>query len=298
MNQETRAFSNGELWSLNGTFTLSFGQWTAGQAWSNFIVPCNCQLGICYNTCIVGSEPVHWDEITAESACDPRSKVFQKWASPLGYCSFPVGTNTSAVDIATLSTPRGAYGVEYFGSPPTGAQFNVPGPISAMQGLTIISTITCFLSALFGVIDALPETPLAGFLDVFAWIFSLLTWVFALAALTEWTQINFVKGVRDTPHQVWVPFWVNRSANFLSAVEVSSVRWGPAWASITSGCCLMFLVNLCHVVTLRRFCRRNAPKPGQKEAPPSMPTSPSVTSPPPAIPAMAVPVAEGTVNVV
>jgi hypothetical protein len=254
--------------------TASTGPWLAGSLWSTYPVPCNCYSGFCYSYCYVGSQQVKWGSIPPEAACAPQSTVYEKWAGPLGYCSFPPGQEPTTGTPKTTPANTTITGEDTFGGTPSGTVFNTPSQTTAIQGLTVTACITLFFAALAGCADSgveggsIPAAMLAAF-------FSLASFVFILASYTLWSDFPYVENLQSqNPSLVWMPVWINPAANQMTAVQVANVHYGPGWATALTASILAFFPFVIHCLSLG----------GKRELHPSGPTmyasgtQPTVTS--------------------
>jgi hypothetical protein len=82
-------------------------------------------------------------------------------------------------------------------------------------------------------------------------LWTLIAWVFILAALCLWTTFPYSSKAQGNPPSVFVPIWVNPSQNFMSVVQVYDMRLGPAWATAVTSAVLLFLVNIAQCLSLR-----------------------------------------------
>jgi hypothetical protein len=228
-----------------GPITVSLGPWTAGQAWSTYPVPCNCNGYYCYSWCNVGSYPLAWASLSAENVCNPLTTVFQKWTKPLGYCTFPPGFNETALP------PLPSNGTGYYGgSTPAGTIYTQPQEVGAFQALTIISTITVFFAAIAGCADGGMDDGNKSMGAVAAGC-SFIAWVFVLAAYCLWTTFPYVVLLQAANPGVWLPIWASPSSNEVTAINVFDVYLGPGWATALTASILIIFANLVHCASLK-----------------------------------------------
>jgi len=286
------------LWSWGtGTFvnsnnqvlsvTVSASPWIANLVYSSIVVACNCFQGIC-ELCTTGSNAVYWTDISAASACDVNSVVYQKWSGPLGYCSFPGGSPPPA-DPSQSSLGS-------FGNVVPGTSFGAPPQIFALQAITICAAVFCFIALIIGCVDVGREDE--GRILIVAWMnafFTFLAWLFCVASVSLWADLAYVRALQGSPPTVYAPVWANQAQGYLTALPVQNVWYGPAWATTITSLCLTFVANALQVLSL--MCRPGneeefVQQPGRRDT--NVPPAQKGDAAP--IPTVAVPVGPATVS--
>jgi hypothetical protein len=268
----------------------SLGPWVAGQIWSTYPVPCNCQNGYCYNYCYVASKPVEWLQLNADNACGPTSQVYREWSGPLGYCKFPAGFPippfNGGGNVTEPPLPENTTGKNTEGLPPVGTSFVIPTEASAMQALLIISTIFVFFAAIAGCADSISESSTHHkALSLTATVSSFIAFTFALAAYVQWTYFPYVQKLQANPPTITMPVW-NENLSMLWAVKAQDVFWGPGFATAITASILTFFALVIHALSVaggpQQDGESDAPKsPAKAEAAPqaaaASPEAPAAT---------------------
>jgi len=276
--------------------SVSTGPWIAGWAWSTYLYACNCNInGWCYSWCRIVSPPVYWNQLSAENACGPDSTIFKKFSQPLGLCSFPNGITPSPTTATQETPPPTVVEVNIFGGVPQGTTFNVPSQVPSLQALIIIATIAVFFAAVAGCADAGMDhsRKIAGACAAF---WSLISWVFCLAAYCLWTTFPYVAGLQASNPTVWMPFWQNTTGNQITAIDTNTLWLGAGWATALTASIITFISNLVHCASLKGEDLDTFSPDPTFDTKSNVPAEPVQSVPAQAIPVQAVPVAPASVN--
>ena len=162
-----------------------------------------------------------------KQACRQETIIYQKWSGPLQYCSVKNISDGNASETIT--------------------SFNGPSEPGAMQGLLIAATVTVFLAAVSGGVDAGANKKPAG-ISAFFW--SLVAFVLCLSSYCLWSAFPYVQQIQATPPTVYLPVWQNYSTNELSAVPAYNVWLGSAWGTALTASILIFFAGGVHLASL------------------------------------------------
>jgi hypothetical protein len=116
----------------------------------------------------------------------------------------------------------------------------------------ITSVVVVFIAAVAGCADAGMEDSHKA-VGVTAAGFSLIGWVFVLAAYCLWTTFPYVSNIQSSTGGIYMPVWYDYSSNLVTAIPATSVWLGPGWATALTSSILVFIANLIHCASVAGF---------------------------------------------
>jgi hypothetical protein len=202
----------------DGYVSTSIGPWNAGRVYDT-VTYTYCYFG-CF-TVPIGYGSVLWNELTDIEVCPPNN----------------VNTTTN---ILNWSGPQG---LDMCSGPDDDRKFHRPSKLKGIQATIVLGVIFCFFAAILGCLDSDRGFPLSPLLT------SILSWIgaiFTLTSLSLWASWNYVDKISYTDTGFYMPV---RSSNGLVAI-VTSMSWGPAFATVIAAFILQFFASLFHTVTI------------------------------------------------